>query len=288
MSDQQPSSGKVPGPVTAQQVRADLAAVRAELLGALEQGQEKRLSQAEVVALRAQVNDAITAYQSLLAATPEAERPDLEHSLGRQVIDLRRTAGQFPQFSSGTAVKHSKDRIPGGGQPFIETRTPGRSILGDDRPALRRGERPTVTSGSEVDAWCGPCGGLRAHNVFAVVDGQPKQVICQACGARHGFRLTPARQSKPKEESALPMMTTPYRPRKSPEEQAEERRREEQAKLRDQLAKVEGVQAFDPRRRYKAGQVIEHPEHGRGKIENVLRSSVLVRFPIGLRSLMLK
>ena len=61
MSDQQPSSGKVPGPVTAQQVRADLAAVRAELLGALEQGQEKRLSQAEVVALRAQVNDAITA-----------------------------------------------------------------------------------------------------------------------------------------------------------------------------------------------------------------------------------
>jgi hypothetical protein len=48
------------------------------------------------------------------------------------------------------------------------------------------------------------------------------------------------------------------------------------------------VRVFDPKERYKAGEIIVHAEYGRGKIENVLRSSLLVRFPIGgLKSLML-
>ena len=45
---------------------------------------------------------------------------------------------------------------------------------------------------------------------------------------------------------------------------------------------------FDPKERYKAGEIIVHAEFGRGKIENVLRSSLLVRFSVGgLKSLML-
>jgi len=45
---------------------------------------------------------------------------------------------------------------------------------------------------------------------------------------------------------------------------------------------------FDPKERYKTGEIIDHPEHGRGKIENVLRSSLLVRFGrVGLRPLTL-
>jgi hypothetical protein len=48
------------------------------------------------------------------------------------------------------------------------------------------------------------------------------------------------------------------------------------------------VKLFDPKQRYKVGDIIAHPEYGRGKIENVLRSSLLVRFSIGgLKSLML-
>ena len=38
------------------------------------------------------------------------------------------------------------------------------------------------------------------------------------------------------------------------------------------------MRVFDPKERYKAGEIIVHPEYGRGKIENVLRSSLLVRF----------
>ena len=48
------------------------------------------------------------------------------------------------------------------------------------------------------------------------------------------------------------------------------------------------IKVFDPKQRYRVGDIISHPEFGRGKIENVLRSSLLVRFPIGgLKSLML-
>ena len=45
---------------------------------------------------------------------------------------------------------------------------------------------------------------------------------------------------------------------------------------------------FDPRGRYKANEIIVHPEHGRGKIENVNRNSLLVRFREGLRPIDLK
>ena len=40
---------------------------------------------------------------------------------------------------------------------------------------------------------------------------------------------------------------------------------------------------FDPRDNFKPGQIISHPKWGRGKIESVLRGSILVRFLDSLR-----
>jgi hypothetical protein len=55
-----------------------------------------------------------------------------------------------------------------------------------------------------------------------------------------------------------------------------------------ELADAPQVRNFDARERYRVGEVIAHPEFGRGKVETVLRSSLLVRFPAGgLKSLML-
>ena len=48
------------------------------------------------------------------------------------------------------------------------------------------------------------------------------------------------------------------------------------------------MRTFNPRERYKVGEVIWHPEFGRGKVETVLRSSMLVRFASGgMKSVML-
>ena len=45
---------------------------------------------------------------------------------------------------------------------------------------------------------------------------------------------------------------------------------------------------WDVRREvYKAGQIIEHPEYGRGKVENARRDTIMVRFSTGLKSLLI-
>ena len=75
-------------------------------------------------------------------------------------------------------------------------------------------------------------------------------------------------------------------PRADPEAQ---RRAAELRALGEEVAAAATVRDFDPKERYKAGEIIVHPEYGRGKIENVLRSSLLVRFSVGgLKSLMLQ
>ena len=76
------------------------------------------------------------------------------------------------------------------------------------------------------------------------------------------------------------------RPRADPEAQ---RRAAELRALGEEVAAAATVRVFDPKERYKAGEIIVHAEYGRGKIENVLRSSLLVRFSVGgLKSLMLQ
>ena len=54
------------------------------------------------------------------------------------------------------------------------------------------------------------------------------------------------------------------------------------------MAAATEVKNFDPKERYRPGDIISHLEYGRGKVETVLRSSLLVRFPNGgLKSLLL-
>ena len=68
---------------------------------------------------------------------------------------------------------------------------------------------------------------------------------------------------------------------------ARERSRREEIRRdlqRELNASIE-VRAFDPKGTFKPGEIISHPAHGRGKVENVLNGSILVRFLEGLRPL---
>ena len=64
----------------------------------------------------------------------------------------------------------------------------------------------------------------------------------------------------------------------------EELRRDLQRELN---ASIE-VRPFDPKGEFKRGEIISHPQFGRGKVENVLKGSILVRFLEGLRPLDLR
>ena len=55
-----------------------------------------------------------------------------------------------------------------------------------------------------------------------------------------------------------------------------------------ELDAAENPRPFDPKARYKANEIILHPEWGRGKVENVIKGSMLVRFRDRLRPLDMK
>jgi hypothetical protein len=146
---------------------------------------------------------------------------------------------------------------------------------------------PTVAArvGGEIDAWCGPCDGLTTHKIVAMVGTTPKQVVCDACGGRHGYRTTPARKATEGPAAPTGRQNTPQETEAA--RRAEAKAEELRALSREVAASTE-VKNFDPKERYRPGDIISHLEYGRGKVETVLRSSLLVRFSNGgLKSLML-
>jgi len=219
-------------------------------------------------------------YRNLCAAVPESERVLVERKLGRRVTDLRRLASLLPRIGT-IASGPTGDRHGSGPSEVEERRITGVSWRSESRGSgLAAG---AFRVGGEVDSWCGPCDGLTTHSIVAMVGATPKQVVCQACGNRHNFRTTPARKASASEGSA---------PAASPQETEAARRAEGKAEelraLGRELADVADVRAFNPRERYKVGEAISHPEFGRGKVETVLRSSMLVRFANGgMKSVML-
>jgi hypothetical protein len=214
-------------------------------------------------------------YDTLLSEVAEEDRSKVERRYGRKVIDLRREAAFMPELTDGHAVV----QVHKGDWPFQHS---GSASI-NSPPPRQIGERvdngggPRV--GGDVESWCGACDGLTSHVIVAMVDGKPKQVTCNACGARHLYRLTPARS---RGGAAAP--GTPRQRAKPTKEAAQAKRmRETRQAFQNELAAATEFLPFNPRARYKAGQFIDHPQHGRGKIENVTRGSLLVRFLSGLK-----
>jgi len=218
-------------------------------------------------------------YRELLAGGSEAERESIERKCGRRVTDLRRLASSLPRIGA-IASEHTGDQASAAPSEVEERRITGVSWRSESKAGAARA--PALRVGGEIDAWCGPCDGLTTHHIIAMVGENPRQVVCQACGARHGYRTSSARKAAAGEGAK------PATPQESEAARKAEQKAEERRALGRELADATQVRAFDPRERFKVGDVISHPEFGRGKVETVLRSSLLVRFPSGgLKSLML-
>jgi len=217
-------------------------------------------------------------YRELSTSGTPAEQESIERRLGRRVTDLRRMASTLPRIGAITSER-TGDQASAAPSEVQERRITGVSWRKD--APLGTAVAPALRVGGEVDGWCGPCDGLTTHHIIAMVDDTPKQVVCQACNARHGFRTSPARKSAGEPAKV-------ETPQESEAVRRAEQKAEELRALGREVAESSQVRSFDARDRYKAGEIIAHPEYGRGKVETVLRSSLLVRFPIGgLKSLML-
>jgi hypothetical protein len=243
------------------------------------QAEERKDERDVVVAAHETVARLSERYRQLMQSLSGAEQMRAERLLGRRVMDLKRLGSQLPKMPAA-GRESTPDRVAGGGAPH-QRRITGVSWSQHDRAAPTGA--PKV--GSDVEAWCGKCSESTTHSIVAMVGDEPKQVLCQVCGSRHAYRTGPARPRAAKGETAVVEGDT--RPRLAVDPEAQRRAAQLRA-LGEEVAAASDVRRFDPKERYKAGEIISHPEYGRGKVENVLRSSLLVRFSAGgLKSLML-
>jgi hypothetical protein len=242
--------------------------------------QEQSEERDRVVAAYEGVERLSQRYRELTASLGEMDKMKVERTLGRRVTDLRRLASMLPRI--GNMASATPDRQVSGASVAGERRITGVSWRTD---APKPPPSAAARVGGEIEAWCGPCEGMTTHKVVAMVGTTPKQVVCDACGGRHGYRTTPARKSSEPTAAASS-------PQASPQEREASRKAEAKAEelraLSREVAAATEVKNFDPKERYRPGDIISHLEYGRGKVETVLRSSLLVRFPNGgLKSLLL-
>lgn len=221
---------------------------------------------------RQAVHRLVADYRVVLAQLPANEQERVEQRVGQKVIRLRRKADQT--LPAGVA---SGDKVPlaantqwgPSGITSVASESPPQRASSSPPRANPRSTAPAA--GREIESWCGPCKDLRLHTIIAMVGDEPKQVVCESCGARHGYRKSPV------QKRAIPL--TKRRDRAQERKNAEKERMEaELAALRKELDEATEVRPFEERRRYRVGEIIEHPEHGRGKVEYATRGSILVRF----------
>jgi hypothetical protein len=243
------------------------------------QAQERQDERDVVAAALEAIAQLSDRYRALMLALPSGEQMRAERLLGRRVIDLKRLGSLLPKLPSHTA-ESTPDRVAGAGA-IGQRRVTGVSWAPHGRVAPTTGARV----GADIEAWCGKCGQSTTHNIVAMVGTEPKQVLCQVCSSRHTYRTTPARARAATTEASVGEGDS--RPRVTVDPEAQHRAARLRA-LGEEVAAAAEVRRFDPKERYKAGEIISHAEYGRGKVENVLRSSLLVRFSVGgLKSLML-
>ena len=241
------------------------------------QAQERADERDVVAAAHAGVERLSHRYRAMIQSLPPAEQMKAERLLGRRVVDIKRLASLLPKVPAAN-TESTPDRVAGASAPGAR-RITGVSWTNSERAA------PSTKAkvGGDIDSWCGRCGDTTTHSIVAMVGDDPKQVLCQVCGSRHTHRTTPARRATAS-ASAAPTEVDDT-PRADPDAK---RRAAVLRALGDEVNAAAQVREFDPKERYKAGEIIVHPEYGRGKIENVLRSSLLVRFGrVGLRPLTL-
>ena len=239
---------------------------------------EERKDERDVVAAaHAGVDRLSRRYREMLQSLSPGEQMKAERALGRRVIDLKRMASLLPKIPTAVTPESTPDRAAGGGAPEDRRITGVRGRTSAARPTAKLGV------GADVESWCGKCGESTTHSIVAMVGDDPKQVLCQVCGSRHTHRTGPARQTTTGGDRRPPATTAraPSTPRR--------RRRPTSCARWAKRSPARRRSASSIRRSAtRRARSSSTPEFGRGKIENVLRSSLLVRFAIGgLKSLML-
>jgi hypothetical protein len=210
-----------------QEMKEEMLAMTHEVSAARDDDDEKRQIEAydktEALARR---------FKTLVDELPEADRGEVERTLGRRMIDLRREAAMLTKRVSGSKAERAVDA----GVPFLLHRAPPKSIE-PPRAAPTR-HTPKFRVGAEVEAWCGKCRDLTDHHIVAMVGETPKQVTCVKCKSRHSYRTGPTARTAP--VSPTPATQTPAREvMRTPVDPEVSRKAEQKRQLEKELTAAE-------------------------------------------------
>jgi hypothetical protein len=131
--------------------------------------------------------------------------------------------------------------------------------------------RRTIRPGDEVDARCGRCGDVRAHQVIALgAGGSPERVVCRTCGGQRKYRNPHAEQVVRRTGDGAARAATP------------------RAATRTQAAHADlpPGRPYNPRATFAVGETLEHPKFGRGAVVEARAGKIDVKFSDGLRTLL--
>jgi hypothetical protein len=225
----------------------------------------------------ARVEDLVRRYHAFVAGlTPEA-REEANRTVGRAMLDLQKRSSGLPRPAQGSVSVEVKTE-----REFWERRAPSSSIA-PVQPGVATTQSLTgFRVGGPATSWCGKCGELRAHTISAMVSGEPAQVVCDRCGGRHKYKPQLPKSRGRKDEPRAGAQRG-----RGPVNHEADRRAREQKELLDTIHAAANVRAFDPRERCRTGEVIAHPEHGRGVVETAMPRSLMVRFSTGRKLLQL-
>jgi len=124
-----------------------------------------------------------------------------------------------------------------------------------------------IRPGDDVVTNCGRCKAERTHQVVALnADGAPATVICRTCGGQHRYRE--------KKEASPSSSSSSSKAARAPRRAAA---------LEEPPAGA--LRAYSPRETYAAGEWVEHPKFGRGKVTEARGGKIEVRFESGPRLL---
>ena len=70
--------------------------------------------------------------------------------------------------------------------------------------------KTAISSGDEVDSYCGKCKLERVHHVVALVDGAVAKVVCKTCGSQHRYK--PVQTGAKKKKRATTRKSSPSGP----------------------------------------------------------------------------
>lgn len=137
-----------------------------------------------------------------------------------------------------------------------------------------------LTAGSEIDAWCTRCRLDLGHRIVAMVERQPKRVVCLTCDSQHNYRppkgittVAPKRKAATKRTASASKSIRATPTRSDWDERVAGK-------------ELSGFTQFSISRTFELGELVIHKKFGPGFVAEILATEkVSIMFREGARTL---